>query len=122
MFGYAAAAGDFNGDGYRDLAVGVLEHRGGGAVNVIYGSRDGLKPAGSEQWTQDSPGIPGVSDPGDTFGHALAAGDFDADGYADLAVGNPREYRRDPPKASREEPSPSSTVHRQGCVVRVASF
>jgi hypothetical protein len=92
MFGYAVAAGDFNGDGYRDLAVGLPERRGG-AVNVIYGSRDGLEPADAEQWTQDSRGVPGVSEPGDYFGQALAVGDFDADGYADVAVGASGENR-----------------------------
>lgn len=40
------ATGDFNGDGYADLAVGVpLEdvdgHDDAGAVNVVYGARHG---------------------------------------------------------------------------------
>ena len=44
-FGSALARGDFNGDGYQDLAVGVpSESVGGtsqaGAVNVLYGTAD----------------------------------------------------------------------------------
>jgi hypothetical protein len=83
---------DFNNDGFADLAVGVAgENLGaisnGGAVNVLYGSASGLSGAGSQRFTQDSPGVPGVAEPGDGFGDALAVDDFDGDGFADLAVG-----------------------------------
>ena len=69
-----------------------------GQVNVIYGSPTGLTAAGDQVWTQASPGIKGVPEggvgdeddepriPGDHFGDVLASGDFDGDGYADLAV------------------------------------
>ncbi len=91
QFGYALATGDFNGDGYTDLAVGVKEEVRGqifaGAVNVIYGTRTGLDRANNQLWHQDSPGIADVAEAGDGFGNALAAGDFNGDGYADLAVG-----------------------------------
>jgi hypothetical protein len=87
---------DFDGDGYGDLAVGVPgEGVGGhfqaGAVNVIYGSADGLTSQGSQVWHQDVPGIGGRSEESDRFGSALAWGDFDGDGYGDLAVGVPQE-------------------------------
>ncbi|OEV25562.1 hypothetical protein AN219_25635, partial [Streptomyces nanshensis] len=41
--------------------------------------------------TQNSPGVPGVNEEGDEFGKALAAGDVNGDGYADIAVGVPGE-------------------------------
>jgi hypothetical protein len=97
---HAAAAGslqaDFNDDGFTDLAVGVsLEDAGGivdaGAVNVLYGTPTGLTGAGSQIFTQDSPGVGSAAERGDAFGAALATGDFDQDGFADLAVGVPGE-------------------------------
>jgi hypothetical protein len=58
-----------------------------GAVNILYGTASGLTGTGSRLFTQDSPGVPGGSEPGDGFGETLAIGDFDGDGFADLAVG-----------------------------------
>lgn len=93
-FGSSLAVGDFNGDGYDDLAVGVPgESLGGfaraGAVNVIYGSAAGLTDTGNQLWSQATVGILGVPETDDAFGWSLAAGDFNHDGYEDLAVGVP---------------------------------
>lgn len=94
-FGESLTTGDFNGDRYTDLAVGVpgeaVTGFGDGAVNVIYGSRDGLRAAGDQLWHQDVPGVPEEARSGDQFGRGLAAGDFDRDGYSDLAIGTPLE-------------------------------
>jgi hypothetical protein len=97
--GSSTATGDFDGDGFADLAVGVpgdVVRRGAdmlsaGAVNVVYGSADRLQAAGNQRWTQNSAGVAGVAEEQDRFGAALAAGDFNGDGYRDLAVGVPRE-------------------------------
>ncbi len=95
-FGSALAQGDFNGDGFADLAIGVPNEDVGvvlnaGAVNVLYGSAAGLASTGNQLWAQSSPGIKDAAQRGDRFGFALAAGDLDRDGYADLAVGVPYE-------------------------------
>ena len=45
--------------------------------------------AHAQVWSQNSPGIGDVSDPGDHFGFTLAAGDFNGDGNDDLAIAAP---------------------------------
>ena len=95
-FGSALATGDFNGDGFTDLAVGVpledVEAIGNaGAVNVLYGSSIGLTDDGAQFWTQDSTDIEDSSEADDNFCTSLAAGDFDGDGRSDLAIGVPSE-------------------------------
>jgi hypothetical protein len=93
-FGARLAAGDLDADGFADLAVGAPwfgDAASGGDVSVFYGSPGGLQEDGSQLWTQDSPGIADASEPGDHFGASLAIGDFDDDGYDDVAVGVPNE-------------------------------
>lgn len=81
---------DFNGDGYADLAVGAPEvptnATDTGSVTVLYGSATGITTAGGQLWSQDSPGISDTAEMGDAFGASLASGDFNGDGYADLAI------------------------------------
>ena len=84
--GGASASGDFDGDGFDDLAVGAPGEAGSGRVLVYRGT-----PSGVTSWTTlDQSGI-GANEDGDRFGAALAAGDFDGDGRDDLAVGAPGE-------------------------------
>jgi len=91
-FGSAAAAGDFDGDGFADLAVGVPGQEvsgveNAGAVHVFYGSPAGLTAADEQIFHQESAGVAGVSEVGDFWGETLVVGDFDLDGFADLAIG-----------------------------------
>jgi WD40 repeat protein len=88
------AFGDFNGDGFADLAMGSFEQHVGsvskaGAVTVVYGTADGLRRTGSQTWHENSPGIDGSIQSGNRFGRALSAGDFDGDGFDDLGIGIP---------------------------------
>lgn len=94
-FGWAVAAGDFDKDGYDDLAIGAPnEDTSGdnaGYVNVLFGTSSGLTGSGDQSFSQDSSGIAGSTEDDDHFGYSLAVGDFDNDGYADLAIGSPKE-------------------------------
>ena len=91
FFGWALAAGDFNGDTFDDLAIGVPgEDDYEGVVQVVFGSPSGLAPAGNVWWSQSSLG--GSPESFDFFGEVLVAGDFDGNGVDDLAIGVPQEY------------------------------
>ncbi len=89
-------SGDFNGDGYRDVAIGAMGSSVGsaqaaGAVIVLYGSSTGVSATRKTVITQNSTNVPGTAEEGDLFGASLAAGDLDRDGYSDLVVGAPGE-------------------------------
>ena len=91
-------AGDFNGDGYSDLAIAdqrgdVGRTRQAGVVYVVPGSADGLVTAAAKVWSQDSPGVGGSPETGDSFGNSLAAADFGGGPEIDLAVGVRGELR-----------------------------
>ncbi len=96
--GYRIAIGDFDQfDGQRDLAFSDFENNpwsGAGAVHVVY-SEPGIGPSTNfTQFVFDI--VPGPSptpdrEASDTFGRALAVGDFNGDLIEDLAIGVPGE-------------------------------
>ncbi|MFD9398182.1 FG-GAP and VCBS repeat-containing protein [Streptomyces sp. NPDC060011] len=90
-FGDTVSAGDVNGDGYADLAVGVRgeeidgkEYAGG--VHVFKGRASGLSGTGSQWFARNSPGVPGALTADDQFGGLVRLRDTNGDGKADLYV------------------------------------
>lgn len=88
---------DFNGDGRADAAVadplatvaGVVN---AGQVTILYGDADLRVGEGIRRVIRQGAGaVQGLVEAGDQFGHAIAAGDVDCDGYTDLVVGTPFE-------------------------------
>jgi D-alanyl-D-alanine carboxypeptidase len=89
--GIAVAAGDFDGDGFDDLATGAPHEDNDaedgdnhGIVVINKGSDFGLTHVDAY-----SVSIGAVADSEARFGHALASGNFNNDTYDDLAVGVP---------------------------------
>ncbi|MGC0338523.1 FG-GAP-like repeat-containing protein [Streptomyces sp. SLBN-8D4] len=98
LAGSAAAAeskavqDDFNGDGYKDLAVGapiatIGGKRGAGYVTVMYGGPHGLTKDHRTIISRSTSGIPGDPAAGENFGYQLSTGDLDGDGRTDLIIG-----------------------------------
>lgn len=85
-FGGALTAGDINGDGKDDLAIQSYAASLRSTVSVIYGSAPRLNPANSEVWSLSTPGLKGNESESPAWGNSLAMGDFDHDGYRDLAI------------------------------------
>jgi hypothetical protein len=85
-FGASVASGDFNHDGFGDVAAGAPNEKVGnssltsGFVAVNYGTPYGIG------WTSRQKLEPGIVADVD-FGVSLASGDFNDDDYDDLAVG-----------------------------------
>ncbi|MFJ9031989.1 FG-GAP repeat protein [Streptomyces sp. NPDC102274] len=90
---YPSAFGDLNKDGYQDLVTG---HADLDKVYLTYGGPNGmsdtLKP---RSYSQADTGVPGIEEPGDEFGSAVAIGDTDQDGYDDVIIGASYETASD---------------------------
>ena len=93
---FSMVQSDFNGDDRCDLVVGVPGEdigtiRDAGAVNVLYGGGNVLTATGNQFWHQNSPSVLQMAEAGDSMGASVATGDFNGDGYADVAIGAPGE-------------------------------
>ncbi|MFZ5478988.1 MAG: MopE-related protein [Myxococcota bacterium] len=79
-----ASAGDFDGDGWDDLAVGAT-YGGVSDEGAAYLFLGGAVPSAASLGSADAAFLGEAAN--DAAGSRLASGDFNADGYADLLVG-----------------------------------
>ncbi|SDO57529.1 FG-GAP repeat-containing protein [Streptomyces sp. cf386] len=91
-FGWSLDAGDTNGDGYTDIAVGVANEdlgakKDAGSVVILRGAASGLTGTGSQAFSQDTSGVPGTAESYDYFGHSVLLTDAGNDGRAELVTG-----------------------------------
>jgi hypothetical protein len=94
-FGTALAAGDFNGNGRDDFAIGVpgedtRKRTDAGQVNVLYGRSKGLSVRGDYSFKQGGR-IAGAAENHHLLGTTLHSGDFNGDGRDALVAGVPGE-------------------------------
>lgn len=89
-------AGDFNGDGFDDLAMAASFENGAGSsidageVDIVYGSSEGLLLSTAQRIRQSV--IPGqLQESNDLFGVAIVTADFNRDGFDDAVVSAPGE-------------------------------
>ncbi len=86
-FGSGVAAGDFDGDRYADVIIGAPGAPSGstGLAYVLWGGASGVSAPVAVNVTAASPGY--------FFGAALAGGDVNGDGFADVVVGDASNAR-----------------------------
>ncbi|MCT9008226.1 FG-GAP and VCBS repeat-containing protein [Streptomyces rhizosphaerihabitans] len=97
-FGFHLDTGDVDGDGYADVAIGVMQESISGvsttgAVTVLRGSSKGLTATGAVSWHQNTAGVPGVNEPYDMFGWQVSLIDMNGDGRSELATSTDSENR-----------------------------
>jgi hypothetical protein len=93
-FGWSIAAGDIDGDGNTDLAVGAPGIDQGTGVVRVWSGTD-LQAENLSRATYTLVG----ENPGDSFGRSIVLNDLDGDGLDDLIIGAPFVNPTDSPNA-----------------------
>ncbi|MFI8302376.1 FG-GAP-like repeat-containing protein [Streptomyces sp. NPDC085927] len=94
--GTSVSIGDYNADGYADVLAGApgedLTRSGANRSNagnaiLLRGASSGLTGTGSVAVSQDTSGVPGSTESGDSFGSSVSLTDLSGYGRADLTFG-----------------------------------
>ncbi len=91
------AVGNVSGSSRPEIVFGVVhgpdadDVDGGSVLTLKLDGQGTTTSATATRLTQASRGVPGKDERNDAFGSAVAVGDLDEDGYADLIVGSPGE-------------------------------
>jgi len=94
--GASVSIGDVNLDGYDDILTGLpgedltrssVNRSNAGMVILLRGSATGPTATGSVAYSQDTTGVPGVTESNDRFGSAVSLTDLSGYGRADVAIG-----------------------------------
>ncbi|GEC07885.1 hypothetical protein SSP24_55400 [Streptomyces spinoverrucosus] len=94
--GQSVSIGDYNADGYPDVLAGApgedltrsgVAQANAGSALLIKGSSSGLTGTGALMVSQDTSGVPGVTERDDKFGSAVSLTDLSGYGRADLTFG-----------------------------------
>ena len=87
--GFVTDAGDFNGDGYDDIIIGGPDANNvDGVTYVVFGGSNALSATNNLEILDDgTSGFRILGTNGERSGFAVAAGDFNGDGFDDLLIG-----------------------------------
>jgi uncharacterized protein (TIGR03437 family) len=89
QIGTALATGNFNGDDFADLAIGAPLANSNNLRGLTYLVLGAANKAGTKNIAQEANFSTGGSETTSGFGRAVALGDLDGDGLAELIIGAP---------------------------------